>query len=1013
MAGKARVHELAKELGVTSKELLAKLKEQGEFVKSASSTVEAPVARRLRESLASKSAPAADAKSAARPGPSSAAASARPAGAKPTPGGPRPGPRPAPAAPAPAAPAAPVAPKVEAAPVEAKPATPAPASPAPAAAQQSAPATKPAGAPAPGPRPAPAPRPTQAPAAGQTRPAQTTPGAAAPGPRPAGPGPKPGPKAPRVGNNPFSSAPDRERPAPRPAGQGQGQGGTRPTPGQGGPRPAPGQGGPRPAPGQGGPRPGQGGQGQRPAAAQGGAPRPGGPRPNPGSMPPRPNPGAMPARSARPAPGGGAGRPGGGGRPGGAPGGGGAGRPGGGGGGGYRGGGGGAPGAPGAGAPAAGGFRGRPGGGGGRPGGPGGRGGAAGAFGRPGGAVRRGRKSKRAKRAEYENMQAPAVGGVRLPRGNGEVIRLARGASLSDFAEKIDANPAALVQALFNLGEMVTATQSVNDETLELLGGEMNYVVHVVSPEDEDRELLQSFDLTYGEDAGGEDDLEHRPPVVTVMGHVDHGKTRLLDTIRKANVAEGEAGGITQHIGAYQVLTNLNEEERLITFIDTPGHEAFTAMRARGAKATDIAILVVAADDGVMPQTVEAINHAQAADVPIVVAINKIDKEGANPDKIKQQLTEYGLVTEEYGGDTMFVNISAKQGTNIDQLLEAVLLTADASLDLRANPDMDAQGVAIEAHLDRGRGPVATVLIQRGTLRVGDSIVAGDAYGRVRRMVDEHGADVHAATPSRPVQVIGFTSVPGAGDNLIVVEEDRIARQIADRRNARKRNALAARSRKRISLEDLDAALKETSELNLILKGDNSGTVEALEEALLGIEIDDEVRLRVIDRGVGGVTETNVNLASASNAIIIGFNVRAEGKATELANREGVDIRYYSVIYQAIDEIEKALKGMLKPIYEEVELGRAEIRAIFRSSKIGNIAGCMVQSGSVKRNAKARLIRDGRVIAETMTISSLKREKDDATEVREGFECGLTVTYSDIKEGDIIEAYELREKPRD
>nr|WP_280340950.1 translation initiation factor IF-2 [Nocardia neocaledoniensis] len=716
----------------------------------------------------------------------------------------------------------------------------------------------------------------------------------------------------------------------------------------------------------------------------------------------------MPQRSARPGPAAG-GRPG---RPGGAPGG--AGRPGGGGGGGYRGGGGGAPGAgQGAGAPAAGGFRGRPGGGGGRPGGPGGRGGAAGAFGRPGGAPRRGRKSKRAKRAEYENMQAPAVGGVRLPRGNGEIIRLARGASLSDFAEKIDANPAALVQALFNLGEMVTATQSVNDETLELLGSEMNYVVHVVSPEDEDRELLESFDLTYGEDAGGEDDLEQRPPVVTVMGHVDHGKTRLLDTIRKANVREGEAGGITQHIGAYQVLTDLNGDERLITFIDTPGHEAFTAMRARGAKATDIAILVVAADDGVMPQTVEAINHAQAADVPIVVAVNKIDKEGANPDKIRQQLTEYGLVTEEYGGDTMFVDISAKQGTNIDALLEAVLLTADASLDLRANPDMDAQGVAIEAHLDRGRGPVATVLIQRGTLRVGDSIVAGDAYGRVRRMVDEHGDDVEAALPSRPVQVVGFTSVPGAGDNLLVVDEDRIARQIADRRNARKRNALAARSRKRISLEDLDAALKETSELNLILKGDNSGTVEALEEALLGIEIDDEVRLRVIDRGVGGVTETNVNLASASNAIIIGFNVRAEGKATELANREGVDIRYYSVIYQAIDEIEKALKGMLKPIYEEVELGRAEIRAIFRSSKVGNIAGCMVLSGSVKRNAKARLIRDGRVIAETMTISSLKREKDDATEVREGYECGMTVTYNDIKDGDIIEAYELREKPRD
>jgi len=609
-------------------------------------------------------------------------------------------------------------------------------------------------------------------------------------------------------------------------------------------------------------------------------------------------------------------------------------------------------------------------------------------------------------------MQAPVVGGVRLPHGNGETIRLARGASLSDFAEKIDANPAALVQALFNLGEMVTATQSVGDETLELLGGEMNYVVQVVSPEDEDRELLESFDLTYGEDEGGEDDLVIRPPVVTVMGHVDHGKTRLLDTIRQANVREGEAGGITQHIGAYQVAVTHDGNERLITFIDTPGHEAFTAMRARGAKATDIAILVVAADDGVMPQTVEAINHAQAADVPIVVAVNKIDKEGADPQRIRSQLTEYGLVAEDFGGDTMFVDISAKNGTNIQALEEAVLLTADAALDLRANPNMEAQGVAIEAHLDRGRGPVATVLITRGTLRVGDSIVAGDAYGRVRRMVDEHGDDVTEATPSRPVQVIGFTSVPGAGDNLLVVDEDRTARQIADRRSARKRNALAARSRKRISLEDLESALKETSQLNLILKGDNSGTVEALEEALLGIAIDDEVELRVIDRGVGGITETNVNLASASDAIIIGFNVRAEGKATELANREGVEIRYYSVIYQAIDEIEKALKGMLKPIYEERELGRAEIRAIFRSSKVGNIAGCLVQSGIMRRNAKARLLRDNVVVAENLTVSSLKREKDDATEVREGYECGLTVTYVDIKEGDIIETYELVEKAR-
>ncbi|MCA2314341.1 translation initiation factor IF-2, partial [Mycobacterium sp. WUMAC-025] len=672
----------------------------------------------------------------------------------------------------------------------------------------------------------------------------------------------------------------------------------------------------------------------------------------------------------------------------------------------YRGGGGGGVGAPPGGG---GGFRGRPGGGGGRPGQ---RGGAAGAFGRPGGAPRRGRKSKRAKRAEYENMQAPVVGGVRLPHGNGETIRLARGASLSDFADKINANPASLVQALFNLGEMVTATQSVGDETLELLGSEMNYVVQVVSPEDEDRELLESFDLTYGEDEGGEEDLQTRPPVVTVMGHVDHGKTRLLDTIRKANVREAEAGGITQHIGAYQVSVEHDGAERPITFIDTPGHEAFTAMRARGAKATDIAILVVAADDGVMPQTVEAINHAQAADVPIVVAVNKIDVEGADPAKIRGQLTEYGLVAEDFGGETMFVDISAKQGTNIDALLEAVLLTADAALDLRANPDMEAQGVAIEAHLDRGRGPVATVLVQRGTLRVGDSVVAGDAYGRVRRMVDEHGDDVEEALPSRPVQVIGFTSVPGAGDNLLVVDEDRIARQIADKRSARKRNALAARSRKRISLEDLDSALKETSQLNLILKGDNAGTVEALEEALMGIQIDDEVALRVIDRGVGGITETNVNLASASDAVIIGFNVRAEGKATELANREGVEIRYYSVIYQAIDEIEKALRGMLKPIYEENTLGRAEIRAIFRSSKVGIIAGCMISSGIVRRNAKARLLRDNVVVTENLTINSLRREKDDVTEVREGFECGMTLGYSDIKEGDIIESYELVEKER-
>ncbi|WP_030472879.1 translation initiation factor IF-2 [Lentzea aerocolonigenes] len=1058
MAGKARVHELAKELGVTSKEVLNKLAEQGEYVKSASSTVEAPVARRLRdayEAKSSKPAPKPSAPKPKAPAPAAAAAPAAPAESKPAasdskPAAPKGVPGPRPAAPRPAAPKpAPAAPAAQA---------PAPAAPAPAPSQTQAPAAAAPAAPAPaapkavpapgakpgGPRPGPRPAPQQQPEQSQQpqAPAASA-GAQSPSvvpPRPQSPKPA-GPRAPRPGNNPFGvgggNAPSPRpgpRPGPRPE-QGDRPSGPKPgdprpssprpggAPGQGGPRPAAAQGGPRPAPGQGGPRP---------------APGQGGPRPNPGNMPPRPNPGMMPGRPAggnRPGPGGGGGRPGGGGgRPGGGGGGGGfRGGGGGGGGGGFRGGGGGGGGGgfrpgggggggggfrpgggggAGGGAPAGGGggFRGRPGGGGGGAG----RGGTAGAFGRPGGPARRGRKSKRQKRQEYmDNMQAPSVGGVRLPKGSGETIRLPRGASLTDFADKINANPASLVQVLFHLGEMVTATQSVSDEILELLGSEMNYVVQVVSPEEEDRELLETFDITYGEDAGDEDDLQVRPPVVTVMGHVDHGKTRLLDTIRKAKVHEGEAGGITQHIGAYQVETELEGNERLITFIDTPGHEAFTAMRARGANSTDIAVIVVAADDGVMPQTVEAINHAQAAEAPIVVAVNKIDKEGANPSKIRQQLTEYGLVAEEYGGETMFVDISAKQGINIDGLLEAILLTADASLDLRANPDMEAQGVAIEAHLDRGRGPVATVLVQRGSLRVGDSIVAGDAYGRVRRMVDEHGDDVTVATPSRPVQVIGLTSVPRAGDTFLVVEEDRVARQIAERRQARTRNAQNAAKRKRVSLEDLDAALKETSQLTLIIKGDNSGTVEALEDALMKIEVGDDVELRVIHRGVGGITEGDINLAVAGSAIVLGFNVRAEGKATELANREGVDVRYYTVIYQAIDEIEAALKGLLKPEYEEVQLGRAEIRDVFKSSKVGTIAGCMVLSGEIRRNAKARLIRDGKVIAENLPISSLKRFKDDATEVREGFECGLTLgNYSDLKLEDVIETYEMREKPR-
>ena len=612
-------------------------------------------------------------------------------------------------------------------------------------------------------------------------------------------------------------------------------------------------------------------------------------------------------------------------------------------------------------------------------------------------------------------MQAPTIGGVRVRKGDGEIVRLARGASLTDFAEKINVDPASLVQMLFHLGEMVTATESVNDATLELLGEELNYNVQVVSPEDEDRELLESFDLEFGEDEGDEADLEARPPVVTVMGHVDHGKTKLLDAVRKANVVAKEAGGITQHIGAYQVGTEVDGVERRITFIDTPGHEAFTAMRARGAQATDIAVLVVAADDGVMPQTVEALNHAKAAGVPIVVAVNKIDKPDADPQKVRGQLTEYGLVPEEYGGDTMFVDVSAKSELNLEGLLEAIVLTADASLDLRANPDQDAQGLVVEAHLDRGRGPVATVLVQRGTLRVGDSIVAGPAYGRVRAMLDEYGESVEEADPSRPVMVLGLTAVPGAGQNFIVVADDRIARQIAEKRESRERAAMQAKRRVRRTLEDFMASMEkgESQELNLILKGDVSGSVEALEDSLAKIDVGDEVSIRVIDRGVGAITETNVDLAAASDAIIIGFNVRPQGKATELADREGVEIRYYTVIYQAIEEIEAALKGMLKPTYEEATLGQAEIREIFRSSKIGNIGGCMVTNGVIRRNAKARLLRDGNVVADNLDLASLRREKDDVAEVREGFECGLVLRgYNDIKIGDVVESFEMREIPR-
>jgi len=905
---KVRVYELAKELGLDSKELLAKLQEVGEFVKSASSTVEAPVVRKLMEKFPdmkpAEGAPATAKKAVAK---KSAAKKAEPtqaeidaaiaqldestrnqlgisAGST---------------APASALPRPPVVPT---APVESV-----------ASSDASAPEDA-------APRP---PRPGNNPFATPTNPASA-----------AGAIPRP----PRAGNNPFTSA----------------VGGAMPRP-------------PANRPIRPGERPPM--SGNRPGAV-------------------RPGFAARPARPAgAPGTGTGAGAP----RPGGA----GAGSP-------YR-----SPSAaPSTGAPST--F-------GGKGGGRHQRGGTAGAFGKQGSKKGKAHKSKKALREEFDNMAAPSLGGAVVPHGDGKtVIRLRRGATLMDFAEKINGDPASLVSALFHLGEMVTATQSVDEDTFKILGGELGFVIQVVSPEDEDRELLEEFDINLEQELEdiAEEDLVVRSPIVTVMGHVDHGKKRLLDAIRKTEVVKSEAGGITQHIGAYQIHRMHDGVERAITFIDTPGHEAFTAMRARGAKVTDIAILVVAADDGVMPQTIEALNHAQAADVPIVVAVNKVDKEGANPDKVRQQLTEYNLIAEEYGGTTIFVNVSAKSGEGLDELIDSVLLTADAALDLRAIADDAARGVAIEANLDKGRGPVATVLVQRGTLHVGDAIVAGGSYGRVRAMLDENGDAVSEAGPSRPVQVLGFTSVPGAGDTFMVAEDDRTARQIAEKRQLATRNAMLAKTRKKVSLEDFMEQSK-VSTLNLILKGDVSGSVEALEDALLQLDVGVEVDLRVIHRGVGAITKNDVTLASASTAVIIGFNVKPEPQTAIFADQEGVEVRFYTVIYQAIEEIEASLKGLLKPEFEEVVLGNAEVRDIFKSSKVGNIAGCLVLDGFIRRNAKARTLRNGVILGENLTIDSLRRFKDDATEVKDGYECGIGLgSYKDLEVGDVIQVFEIREKKR-
>ena len=928
---KARVYELAKELGVDSKTVLSKLEAMGEFVKSASSTVEPPVARKLRNAFASS-------------GQGNASDSKKPGHTAKKPAEPASHSMPKPAAPSAPKPAAPAAPKPRHAASKSDAPKPGHRAPRPGESRQHG--NRPNGN---APRPQggdrrQSGRPTAVPGARPQHGNAPQGGNNANGAKPHTPGPRPG-------NNPFSRKQGMHTPTPgdiprphpmnRPSvNNGEGRRGGRP--GQGGGQ----RGGFRGRPGQGGAKPGQWGQ-HRPG--QGGGQRPAG----------------------------------GGNRFGGN-------------GGGFQGG---------NSAPSNGPARG------GR-----GRGGAAGAFGRQGGKSSKARKNRLAKRQEFQEMKAPVIGGVRIPTGNGQEVRLRQGASLADLAEKINVNPAALVTVLFHLGEMATATQSLDEATFQILGEEIGWNIKIVSAEEEDKELLQQFDINLDEEELQEDgDLKPRPPVVTVMGHVDHGKTRLLDTIRRTNVIEGEAGGITQRIGAYQVTVNLEGEPRKITFLDTPGHEAFTAMRARGAELTDVAILVVAADDGVMPQTVEAINHAQAAHVPIVVAVNKIDKPGANPDKVRGQLTEYGLVPEEYGGNTMFVDISAKQGTNVDKLLEAVLLTADAELDLRANPDMDARGATVEARLDKGRGAVATVLVQSGTLHIGDAIVAGTSYGRVRAMLDENGNHMQEAGPSTPVQVLGLTSVPTAGDLFLVASDDRTARQIAEKRQATERAAQLAKRRKVVSLESLKEqfAKSEVDMLNIVIKGDSSGSVEALEDSLMKIEVSDEVGIQAIHRGVGAITQNDVNLATVDKAVIIGFNVRPNRQVADLAEREGVEIKYYSIIYKAIEDIEASLKGMLKPEYEEVVTSHSEIREIFRSSKFGNIAGVMVQDGEVKRGTKCRILRNGIATVNDLEISSLRRFKDDVNSVKEGYEAGINLgTFNDIEIGDIIETFEMQEIER-
>ncbi len=581
-----------------------------------------------------------------------------------------------------------------------------------------------------------------------------------------------------------------------------------------------------------------------------------------------------------------------------------------------------------------------------------------------------------------------------------KIITIPEFLTVKELAEKMKVNPTEIIKKLIAKGIMVTVNQQIDFENAAKIAEEYGFLVDKEEVKDELEMLLE-------ETPDDEKDLQPRPPIVTVMGHVDHGKTSLLDAIRNTNVTMKEMGGITQHIGASVVEIN----DKKIVFLDTPGHEAFTAMRARGASITDIVVLVVAADDGVMPQTVEAINHVKAANVPMIVAINKIDLPTANPDRVKTELSELGLVPEEWGGNTICVPVSAKKNIGIDNLLEMILLVAEME-DLKANPNKPARGTIIEAKLEKGKGPVATVIVQNGTLQIGDAILAGTVYGKVRAMFDDKGRRIKKAGPSMPVEVLGFSEVPEAGDKLIVVEDEKKARELAERRKELQKEMELKRKQK-VSLEDLFSQIQEGSvkELNIIIKADVQGSVEALKKSIEDLS-NEEVRIKVIHGAVGAITETDVMLASASNAIIIGFNVRPETNAKNLAEKEKVDIKLYRIIYEAIEDIKAAMKGLLEPKYKEVELGRAEVRAVFRVPGVGNVAGCYVLSGKILRNADIRVVRDGIVVYEGK-IASLKRFKDDVREVQQGFECGIGIDrFNDIKEGDIIEAYQMEEIPR-